>query len=98
MLCVTFVALLLQWCRAKLLLHLVPCLNESVTNDNRPQNSITFATGPSDSVIISVGPNHSTIVGTVPKISAQLVQKIVLQNWLFKNQKLSLKIKRIKIL
>ena len=34
--------ILLQWCRAKILLHIVPYPNYSVTNGNRPQNIVSL--------------------------------------------------------
>ena len=73
------------WCRrwlseTEILLHLEPYPNVSVTSGNQPlEHSITFGTRPSNSFIIGAWPNYSTMLGTIPKISGQMEQTIVLE-------------------
>ena len=62
-------AILLQWCHAKILLHLVPYPNDSITNGNRPQNIVShLVLDQSDSVVIGAGPNHSVTFSAVQYI------------------------------
>ena len=59
---VVLTAILSQRCNAKILLHLVPYANDSVTNGSQSQNIVTYlVVDKSDSVIIGAWPNHCFI-------------------------------------
>ena len=77
---VVVTAILLPWCHAKILLHLVPYPNNIITNDNQPLNIVSHLV--LDQVIVlKLVPGKTILlyyIGTMPKISTQTMQPIVL--------------------
>ena len=55
------IAILLPWDRVKILLHLVPYPDDSVTNDNQPQSIVSHS-------VTGAGPNQRAIISALKYI------------------------------